>query len=389
MAYTKKTWVDVPDPSSPPAIPEGQDSLARFDAENMNRIENGIDKVAADFDSHSVSKTMHNNASTGGAIGEYSSAVGGGAVGYNAHATAGGAVGGNAKTANGGAIGYNAQTIDSSGNAIDAVQLGTGTNKTPKTMQVYDYQLMKADGTIPADRMPSKAPSGHGLGDITGGNYSNTFDNTFEKGCGFYQIKDPSKSPNGSDNWFPVIQVVRNKTAGEVTGAQISFLDSTGQKKDLSAWLRTATLGGYSNWFEILQSGNLSRYTAQTQIVSYVGTGLYGIDNPCSLTFDFAPKIIKFMACEHISSSGKLYQRGYEHSLSSTYNDGLMDVIVCDSLPTEFDENFSVGLADGSAFRGTAYGKKSEDGKTISWYASNIDVQCNNSGETYYFVGIG
>ena len=44
-------------------------------------------------------------------------------------------------------------TVDSSGNAIDAVQLGTGTNNTPKTLQVYGYQLMKTDGTIPSDRI--------------------------------------------------------------------------------------------------------------------------------------------------------------------------------------------------------------------------------------------
>ncbi len=43
MAFTKKTWVNVPDPSNPPSIPEGQDALARFDAENMNRIEEGIE----------------------------------------------------------------------------------------------------------------------------------------------------------------------------------------------------------------------------------------------------------------------------------------------------------------------------------------------------------
>lgn len=47
MAYTKKKWVNVPDPSNPPSIPEGQDALARFDADNMNRIEEGIEEVCA------------------------------------------------------------------------------------------------------------------------------------------------------------------------------------------------------------------------------------------------------------------------------------------------------------------------------------------------------
>ena len=45
MPFTKKTWVNVPDASNLPSIPEGQDSLARFDAENMNRIEDGVEEV--------------------------------------------------------------------------------------------------------------------------------------------------------------------------------------------------------------------------------------------------------------------------------------------------------------------------------------------------------
>ncbi len=49
MAYTKKTWVNVSDPSNPPSIPEGQDALARFDADNMNRIEDGIAKAMEDL----------------------------------------------------------------------------------------------------------------------------------------------------------------------------------------------------------------------------------------------------------------------------------------------------------------------------------------------------
>ena len=42
MAFEKRIWVNVPDPTKLPPVPEGQDALARFDAENMNRIEDGI-----------------------------------------------------------------------------------------------------------------------------------------------------------------------------------------------------------------------------------------------------------------------------------------------------------------------------------------------------------
>ena len=81
-------------------------------------------------------------ATTGGAIGERASATGGGAIGIDAKATDGGAIGWYAKAGNGFSGGYNARAeTDSNGNYIDAIQLGTGTNNTPKTLQVYDYKV--------------------------------------------------------------------------------------------------------------------------------------------------------------------------------------------------------------------------------------------------------
>lgn len=66
---------------------------------------------------------------------------GGGAVGYGAETTHGGAVGNGAKVNAGAAIGYNAKCM--SGNLLlDAIQLGTGTNATQYTMQVYTTQLL-------------------------------------------------------------------------------------------------------------------------------------------------------------------------------------------------------------------------------------------------------
>ena len=81
-------------------------------------------------------------ATTGGAIGESASATGGGAIGIAAKATDGGAIGWYAKAGNGFSGGYNAGVgKDSDGAYIDAIQLGTGTNNTPKTLQVYNYKV--------------------------------------------------------------------------------------------------------------------------------------------------------------------------------------------------------------------------------------------------------
>ena len=94
---------------------------------------------------------------SGGAVGDTVSTNNGGSVGKFAKSTDGAAVGENTKTGDGAAVGKSAQTVDSDGNGIDAIQLGTGTNNTAKTMQVYNYQLMNASGKIPADRLSSHA----------------------------------------------------------------------------------------------------------------------------------------------------------------------------------------------------------------------------------------
>lgn len=91
----------------------------------------------------------------GGAVGENANATRGGAVGEGASATSGGAVGEDAKTSTGFAGGVGAKTVDANNQGIDAIQLGRGTNPNEKTLQVYDYQLMDANGKIPAERLPS------------------------------------------------------------------------------------------------------------------------------------------------------------------------------------------------------------------------------------------
>ena len=93
------------------------------------------------------------NSLDGGAVGNTAQTDDGGAVGKNAQSSYGGAVGSGAKTGDGFAGGYEAKTTDSAGESIDAIQLGTGTNEIPKTLQIYDYRLMNADGTIPSERL--------------------------------------------------------------------------------------------------------------------------------------------------------------------------------------------------------------------------------------------
>ena len=101
------------------------------------------------------------NASYGGVIGKRAAEKnGGGAAGLDTYANAGGAVGSGAVAGSGfsGGKGAKAAPIDESkGTYIDAVQLGTGTNEVPGSLQVYEFQLMDGNGKIPEARLPEAA----------------------------------------------------------------------------------------------------------------------------------------------------------------------------------------------------------------------------------------
>lgn len=116
----------------------------------------------------------------GGAVGTTAMVSTGGAAGYEAVADTGGSVGEGARTSAGFAGGYHAfATADGthSGDGIDAVQLGTGGNSTPGTLQVYSYPVLDADGYIITNRIPFPSAGSQDLSsldpspEISGGYY--------------------------------------------------------------------------------------------------------------------------------------------------------------------------------------------------------------------------
>jgi len=78
-------------------------------------------------------------------------------------------VGDSAKTSDGFAGGFNAFTTSDGtfyGDPIDAIQLGSGGNTEPFTLQIYGNRLLNADGTIPVERMSLHAADGTAHADI-------------------------------------------------------------------------------------------------------------------------------------------------------------------------------------------------------------------------------
>lgn len=121
---------------------------------------------------------------------------------------------------------------------------------------------------------------------------------------------------------------------------------------------------------------------ARMQVVSYVGTGTYGEDNPCSLTFDFPPKVVMFIASVYVNVPNSVGQSNHFFDNYSNIASELTRLIT-EPLTTNFLQ--SAGFGDTSS-----YAKKSIDGRVITWYNySGDDYQGNISGMKYYYLGIG
>ena len=109
---------------------------------------------------------------------------------------------------------------------------------------------------------------------------------------------------------------------------------------------------------------------------SYVGTGKYGISNPNSLTFEFPPKLL-FIT--QYNGDGNFY--------GANFIDG--NPMDCSILTTSYTAG--LGFSNVSSSDGlSGYAKKTEDGKTITWYHSrNATSQANYAQNTYYYFAIG
>lgn len=104
------------------------------------------------------------------------------------------------------------------------------------------------------------------------------------------------------------------------------------------------------------------------QVVSYVGTGTYGESNPCSITADFKIKVAIYLKSEDWYQSSSKW------------------VEIADDLKTQYQQQH--GFVYGQV--SNAWGKRSSDSKTITWYNTYSNyAQLNASGVKYTFLIIG
>lgn len=171
---------------------------------------------------------------------------------------------------------------------------------------------------------------------------------------------------------------------------QIAHLPFSFQRETYIRYLHDAT---WSPWSKIYTSSDIAdiwsalKNVGASQIVSgsYVGTGTYGPDHPCSLTFDFVPKLI---VLTHYGESP------YWHTpLIQDYSVWVMNTAVLGTSDPG-DKGEWTGLGIGGSSVGPV-GYKSADGKTVYWYNENSYAQAweknqfNSPGVTYYYVALG
>lgn len=121
---------------------------------------------------------------------------------------------------------------------------------------------------------------------------------------------------------------------------------------------------------------------ARVQVVSYVGTGTYGKNNPCSVSVNFPMKAIVFLANFYTDNKHKKISKYFA---SPNYDNDVTSILV-----EEVPNNYSQYLGLGNNYYSNNFGKRSEDRKSYYWYnTDNANAQGNSAGEIYYFLVIG
>ena len=129
-----------------------------------------------------------------------------------------------------------------------------------------------------------------------------------------------------------------------------------------------------ANLVNVLSSDFSTLGFTKIQTGSYIGTGTYGENNPNTLTFNFAPKLLWFVA----------YYKSPENQVGQF---GGYNILSSDALTTSMNKYKFTGSNSHADY---SYASKSSDGKTFSWYnTAGYDQQFNTQGRKYYWLILG
>ena len=240
----------------------------------------------------------------------------------------------------------------------------------------YSSEIDISDGGVVSLKNPSSASfnkNRYSNLNVVKGKYW-TCDTTSLEDAGI--LYTPSNAPNAklrSYGDYDAIEMQYGKVTSEYTGSIGEWEYSWSPDRN------TYPDSGISESYEYQFLGiPLSNAVTAPQIAtgSYVGTGKYGPDNPNSLTFEFPPKLL-FIT--QYNDDGNFYG-------ANSIDRNPMD---CSILTTSYTAG--LGFSNVSSSDGlSGYAKKTEDGKTITWYhSSSASSQANYAQRTYYYFAIG
>ena len=115
------------------------------------------------------------------------------------------------------------------------------------------------------------------------------------------------------------------------------------------------------------------------QLVSYIGTGTSGKNNPCSVTASFKIKLAIML--------GYVENKGFISLISDIDN---YNIIVTDQLSTNYKAYRGFMRGGSNTSSSSSFGKISADNKTIYWYFDgNALYQCNSANVKFYILLLG
>lgn len=182
-----------------------------------------------------------------------------------------------------------------------------------------------------------------------------------------------------------------------VNGTTMTLTKGNGTKatrnlRDTTYSVATSDSAGLMSAADKAKLDRLREETSNVEIKQYTGTGTYGANGACSVTFSFAPKTVVMLATSlNQSSSGASY--------STVSRSGSNNIVVnMSSLTTSYvDKTGFYAYTSHNVSLYHYYAKKSADGKTLSWYLTidgcsaeehMIDGQFNTENAQYTVMAI-
>lgn len=378
MAYKKKTWVNVPDPDSYTGDTP-LSALPRFDAENMNRIEGGIEEALNVTKDDVIVGTVRDRNSTDGGIRfgiVYSeedipiSGVGTQKGGNDLLLASACNYTNTKKEEEFDEIGYyfpvklpegvkqypSAIRISSHDGKVYALKSNAGSKHYEKDemLNMLEYEMLHTGNKNLITSNDTNSLSIGGGTAIPSNADLNSYTNIGNYTCA---LTDTALTLSNCP-----VQLAFVMTVGYAAGSPSYIYQEIRQFNTGARYYRTRDSGG--TWSKWITSYNTATKPTPSDIGaaaiatgSYVGTGTYGNSNKNSLTFSFEPKLV-------------IIQDRTEKSLGASKR----IIFVYDSPLTD------------SGLITVEWNKNG-----VSWYTTNNDseVQLNAAGRTYRYVAIG